>query len=334
MRFSLALFALALACGSSSSKPAEPAPPPPPAESAPPAEPAPAPAAELPPIPEAPPPTKPSAPRPHVAKALAFLPGDAQVLIGIDVPRIASTPLGAKVREAIVGAQLPASCANLRADQLGNVVLGANNSGKAVVVFDGKIAERAAMACIEAAMKTKGAKLESKTVAGRKVYFVTGSSADSGWITWTKAGIVLASSEAALNEALTPSAPKLGGDLAALSAQVDHSHMVWGVSSVPSAALGAFGVPPGKFTGALAVRGTVDIATETDVDVVIGLASPAEATALGDVVRALVAQLRATPTAAPLLAGLRLGVHGSDVHVIAKLDADLTRQVIEQLNVN
>jgi hypothetical protein len=329
----LVLSALALACGSSSPKPTEPAPVAPEPAPAPAPEPAPAPAAELPPIPEAPPPAQPGAPRPHVAKALAYLPADTQVLLGFDVPRIAGTPLGAKVREAIVGAQLPPPCAALRADQFGNVVVGANGAGKAVVVFDGKVAERAAMACVEAAMKTKGAKLDNKTIAGRKVYFVTGSSDDSGWITWTKTAILLASSEAALTEALTPSSPKLTGDLAALSARVDHNRMVWGASSVPVAALGAFGVPAGKFTGALGVRGTVDIAAETDVDVVIGLASPNEATALGDVIRGLLAPLRSTPSAAPLFAGFRLGVHGSDVHMIARLDADLTRQVIDQLNI-
>jgi hypothetical protein len=336
MRFSLALFALALACGSSSSKstePSEPAPVPPPATAEPAAPPQPAPPPALPPIPEAPPPAKPGAPRPYVAKAMAYLPADTQVLIGIDVPRIASTPLGDKLREALVGAQMPAPCASLDATKFGNVVFAANGSGKVVVVFDGKIAERAMVACADAAVKAKDAKLETKNLGGRKVYYVSGGPQDNGWITWTKTGIIMASSEAALTEALAPKSPKLGGDLAALSMQVDHARMVWGVSTVPVAALAALGVAADKITGSLAVRGSIDIAAETDVDVVIGLATPGEAAAMGDVVRALLAPLRSAPNVAPLLAGLRLGVHGNDVHLMARLDADVTRKLIEAVNV-
>src|SRR5436190_2958069 len=144
---------LALACGSSSPKPAAPAEPAPVAATPPPApEPAPAkPAApEPPPIPEAPPPTPAGPPKPHVSKALAFLPADAQAVIGFDVPRIAGTPLGDKFRQAFLGASLPKPCESLSAAQLGNIVLGVAAGGKVVGVSDGKLPERGMVACIEA----------------------------------------------------------------------------------------------------------------------------------------------------------------------------------------
>lgn len=330
MRFPPVLFALALACGSSSSKPTAPAEAPPPAQPAPPA-----PAAEPPPppIPEAPPPAPPGAPRPHVARAIANLPADAQVLIGIDVPRVAATPLGDKLRAATLGAKLPPACEALSAAQLGNIVIGVGDGGKVVAVLEATLTERAAVRCAEAAMTAKGAKLESKTVGGRKVYHASGSSDDNGWVSWTKTGIILANSEAALTGALDAKTAKLGGDLAALAARADHGRMVWGVSIVPVSALAAIGVPPDTVTGSIAVRGGIDVAAETDIDVVLGLATPAAATAMADVVRTLVGPMRGQPSMAPLLAGLRLGVHGSDVHVTARLDADVTRKVIESMNV-
>jgi len=337
MRFFSLLSALALACGSSASKPAAPAEPPPAAAPVAEAEPA-KPAAEpaepaLPPIPEAPPPAPPGAPRPHVVKALAYMPADTQVVIGVDVPRVAGTPLGDKLRESLLGAKLPAPCETLTAAQFGNVVIGTNGSGKVVVVLDGKLAERAAIACVEAGVKAKGAKAQSKMVAGRRVHYVTGSTDDNGWLTWTKTGILLASSEAALVEALDPKAAKLGGDLAALAMQTDHGRMLWAAGLVSPASLAALGAPSGTVTAPLALRAGVDIAADTDVDLVLGGSTPAGAAAMADGLRALLAPMRSSPTTAPLLAGLRLGVHGSDVHVTARLDAAITRSLINAVNV-
>jgi hypothetical protein len=337
MRFFSLLSALALACGSSSSKPAAPAAAPPPAaapaaeaEPPPPARPA---EPELPPIPEAPPPVQPAAPRPYVVKAMAYLPADTQVVIGVDVPRVAGTPLGDKLRAALLSDKVPAACEALSAAQFGNVVIGTNGSGKVVVVIDGKLAERTAIACLEAGVKAKGAKAQSKTVAGRKVHYVTGSTDDNGWITWTNGGIVMASSEAALKDALDPKTAKLGGDLAALTAQTDHGRMVWAAGVVSPASLAAIGAPAGAVPGPLALRAGVDIAADTDVDLVLGGSTPAGAAAMADALRALLAPMRSAPSTAPLFAGLRLGVHGSDVHVTARLDADITRKLIDAVNI-
>jgi hypothetical protein len=335
MKFALLLSVLALACSSSSPKPAAPAEPPPVA-AAPPAQPAPAatPAApELPPIPEAGPPVKAGPPRPHVPKALAFLPSDAHAVVGIDVPRIAGTPLGDKFRQAFLGAKLPAPCEALSASQFGNMVIGISGGGKVVVVVDGKLPERGMVSCLEAGVKAKGAKAEVKTVGGRTFHYVTGSSDDNGWITWTKTAIVMANSEAALVEALDAKASKLTGDLASLSLQVDHGRMVWAAGLVPAAALAGLGIPADVVGGPVTVRASVDMANDTDIDVVLGCVSPAAATSLANAVRPLVGQLRSAPNTAPLVAGLKLGVHGSEVHATARLDAELTRKLIEALNV-
>ena len=338
MRFFSLLSALALACGSSASKPAAPAAPPPaaaPVAEAEPVKPAAEPAAEpaLPPIPEAPPPAPPGAPRPHVVKALAYMPADTQVVIGVDVPRVAGTPLGAKLREAFVGADVPPACRTLSAAQWGNLVIGTNGAQKFVVVVDGKLPERAALACVEAGVKAKGAKLQNKTIRGRKVYYITGSADDNGWVAWLKDAVIMASSEAALVDALDTKTDKLSGDLAALTAQADHGRMVWAAGVVSPASLTAFGAPAGAVPGPIALRAGVDLAADTDIDVVLGSSTAAGAAAIADGLRTLIAPMRSAPSTAPLLTGLRLGVHGSDVHVTARLDADITRKLIDAVNV-
>lgn len=326
---------LALACGSSSPRPAAPAEPPPVA-SAPPPAPEPAPprqaAPETPPIPEAPPPVPPGPPKPHVPKALAFLPPDAQAVIGLDVPRIAKTPLGDRFRQALLGASLPKPCEALTAGQFGNIVIGAGSGGM-VVVLDGKLPERGTVACVEGGMKAKGAKAEVKTVGGHKFYYVTGSSDDNGWITWTKTAVVMASSEAALTQALDAKAAKLAGDLAQLSLQVDHGRMVWAAGIIPAAQLAAFGVSADVVGGPVSVRASVDMAGDTDIDVVFGCATPEAASALANAIRRLVGQLRSTPDTAPLVANLKLGVYGKDIHATSKLDADLMRKLIDAVHI-
>ena len=338
MRFSLVLSSVVLACSASSPKPtaptpaasAEPRPPPPVAEPAPGAKTAPAP--DLPPIPEAPPPVKAGPPRPHVAKALAYLPPETQAVIGFDVPRIAGTPLGAKVRQAFVGTEVPVACEALTAGQFGNVVVGAVVNAKIVIVVDGKLPERAMVACVEAGVKAKGAKAESKMVAGRKFHYVAGSSEDNGWITWTKTSVVMANSEAALTEAVDAKAAKLAGDLAALSTQVDHGRMVWAAGIVPAPALAAIGLSADVVPGPVTVRATLDMAGDTDIDVVLGCTTPAAAASMASALKAIVAPIRSAPNTAPLLAGLRLGVHGSEVHATARIGADLTRKLIDMLD--
>jgi hypothetical protein len=335
MRFSLVLTALALACGGGAAKPVAPAAPPPVA-SAPPAEPQPAPAAkpaapELPPIPEAPPPAKAGPPRPHVARALAFLPPETQAVIGFDVPRIAGTPIGAKLRQVFMGAQLPPACEALTAGQFGNVVVGAVVNGKVVIVVDGKLPEPAMVACVEAGVKTKGGKAESKVVGGRKFHYVAGSSDDNGWITWTKTAVVMANSEAALTQAVDPKAAKLAGELAALATQVDHGRMLWAAGIVPPTSLAAIGLSADVLGGPVSVRATLEMAADTDIDVVLGCASPAAATSVGNALKAIVEPIRSAPNTAPLVAGLRLGVHGNEVHATARIDADLTRKLLDML---
>jgi hypothetical protein len=85
--------------------------------------------------------------------------------------------------------------------------------------------------------------------------------------------------------------------------------------------------------GPVSVRASVDMAGDTDIDVVFGCATPEAAAALTNVIRRLVGQLRSAPDTAPLIANLKLGVHGKDIHVTSKLDADLMRQLIEAIHI-
>lgn len=326
------------ACGASSPAPAPAAAAPTaapgavtqaPATASPPAaQPVPAPA-----LPEAPPPSPPGAPRPHVAKALSYIPARAKFVIGLDVAATARTPVGDKLRAAFAGPDIPAACQTLTVADFGHVVFGALGDGGVVVVLDGKLGERALISCAEAAAKAHGGKLESKTIRGRKAWHISGSAQDNGWLVWLPGGgLVLANSEPALTEALDPKAAKVGGDLAQLVAQVDQSRMIWAAGVVPADVIPNLGLPPGVVTGAVSLRAAIDLASATGLDVVLGFSTADEALRVADVLRQLVAKLRSSPDSAPFVADVRLGVYDRSLHVMARLDADATHKLIDAVH--
>lgn len=326
------------ACGASAAQKPAPAPAPvPPAAPSPaavaeaPKPPAPPPA--LPALPEAPPPAGSVAQRPHVAKALAYLPERTKLVLGIDVPRLAHTPLGDKLRGSFAGPDIPAPCQKLTAGQFGNLVFGAIGDGGMVAALDGKLDERSLRPCLDAAAKAKGGKLETKAIQGRKAYYISGSAQDNGWGTWPRGGgMLLASGEAPLTEALDPKAKKLGSELAKLVAKVDQSHMVWAAAIVPADALAGLGLAGGALTGPVAMRFTLDTTTETEVDMVVELATADDATRAATALRQLVDILRKATDTAPFVRDVRLGVYDRALHVIAKLDAAATQKLMTAIN--
>jgi hypothetical protein len=265
---------------------------------------------------------------------LKLLPADVELVLGIDVPRIATTPLGVKLRSAFTGEQVPAACQALSAAQFGNLVLGALHEGGAVATLDGKLPEAKLKPCLDEAAKAHGGKVETKTVAGRKTLHIAGSDKDNGWLTWQRAGAgaILASSEAALASALDPKTAKLGGDLAAIVGQADQARMIWLAAMVPPDMIAKAGLPAGTINGPVSVRAGIDVAGDTQIDVVLGFASADEAAAVANATRALVGKLRQSDIG-PLLAGLQLGVFGNTLHLVGKLDAQLTNSVIDAIKV-
>lgn len=297
-------------------EPAEPAPPPPP------------------PFAEAPPPAAPGAPKAHVAKALAIIPQGPTILIGADIPRLATTPFGDKVIAALAKGDVPPSCKRITPAHFGNIVIGAGG-GEMVGVADGKLPERTAITCIEDALKQQGgAKLEQKKIKGHTVRFATGDDTNNGWAAWLKGVPVLGSSEMAITGALDPKAVKLkGGDLAALAARADQGHMLWGVMKLPVDQLAAMGMPT-DLSGDVTVRGWVDIGTETDIDLVFGFASPEEAAKMNEQIRMMLTPMRAAPDVEKFLGGLQLGVHGSELHAVLHLDAAATQALVDDFDLD
>lgn len=323
------------ACGARSPSPAPAAPtlaPAPVAQAPAPAPPPPAPPAPAPALPEAPPPVPAGAPRPHVTKAMSYIPARAKFVVGLDAAAVARTPVGDKLRAAFAGPEIPAPCQALTAAQLGHIVFGATGDGS-IVIFDGNLGERAMSACARATAKVHGGKLESKTIRGRKASHIAGSAQDNGWIAWLPAGgFVLASSEAALTEALDPKAAKVGGDLAQLVAQVDQSRMLWAAGVVPADAIPAMGLPAGIVTGAVSLRAAIDLASATELDVVLGFTTAGEAGRVAEVIRQLAAKLRSSPDLAPFAADVRLGIFDRSLHVMARFDADITHKLIDAIH--
>jgi hypothetical protein len=241
----LALGALFACGGSATPPPAEPAPLPDqtarPVEPAEPDEPAEPPPPPLPPIAQAPAPVEPSGPaKAHVAKALAFLPDGTKVIAGLDVVRLAPTPIGAKLISQFGSGNLPASCDKLRAADFGNLVIGGGH-GTIVAVADGKLVEKTAVTCLADGQKVRDRALTTTRIKGRTVYHADG---EDGWYTWTKAKVAIAANdEAAITGVLDPKAKKVGGAMAALTKLADHGRAAWVVATTSADELAGIGRP-------------------------------------------------------------------------------------------
>jgi hypothetical protein len=289
----------------------------------------------LPPIATAPAPAAAGTPDPHVAKALALLPAEANIIFGIDVPRLAATPLGDKFKAALVANGMPSTCDKLDVGQFGDVTFAAGN-GNLVAVISGKLPEKVIVPCIDAGMKAKGGKLANKKISGRKVYFGTGGSDDdNGWTTWNKAGVPLfATSEASITAALDAKSPKVGAELTALANKADHTHVAWIAGRLPADMLAALGMPPGLVGGDVSFHGWLDQSAGTQLDVVIGFTTPDEANKMNDHLRQMLEPMRANPDIAQVVSGLQLGAHGNELHAVLALDEATTAKLLEAMNVN
>lgn len=349
--FRIATALVLIACGSSSKPaPAGPtagAPPsPPPVEanqaSEPPEPPEP-PAPEPPPLAEAPAWT-PTKPRPHVAKALAQFPADSRLVIGLDMARLASTPMGEALHAVLLKStdKLPASCTKLSAAKLGEVVVatagvagpgGVSTGDAAVGIADRAILERDVIPCMKDVMKGKGGELKSKKVAGRTVHYAAGVPDSNGWITWTKDGVpIFAGGEAWLTTTLDPKAPKLGASLADLATRADHGRMIWAAIELAPAQLRDLGLPEGLLSAPAGLRLGLDLAQEFELDLVATFASADEASRIAALLRAQINELRRSPATASFLSDVRLGLHGTELRLIIRLDAGTTTMLIELLN--
>jgi hypothetical protein len=333
-----------IACGSAD----EPAPSRPAASSTPQAAPPPAATAERPadppvpdePLPEAPP-SVPSAPQPQVVRALARLPADSRFVIGIDMPRIANGALGGLLRASFAkqAPTLPASCASLSVTQLGQVVAAGaakgGQTGEALVGFlDRALKERVVIPCVKDVMKSKGGELKSKRVLGHTAHFATGTPDDNAWITWTKDGTpVLAAGEAWLAATLDPKAAKIAPALADLASRADHGRMIWAAAEITPDDARGWGLPEDLVAAPVAVRAAADLTDEIEVDVVAAFKTADEANRVAALLRAQIGQLRRDPTARSLLSAirLRLGVHGTEVRVMAHPDAETTAVLLKIL---
>lgn len=344
--FRIAAALVLIACGSSSKPaPANPtagapaATPPSEAERA--AEPPPAPPAapEPPPLAEAPAWT-PTTPRPHVTKALPQLPAAARFVAGVDIPRLAATPLGDKLRGVFLDAmdKLPASCAAISATKFGEMVMagagvaapGAASTGdEAVAILDRKILERELIPCVKDIMKSKGGELKTKKVAGRTIYFPSGTANDNGWMTWTKEGVpYIAGSEAWLTATLDPKAAKLAPSLADLAMRADHGRMIWAAMEITPALLGTIGMSEGMLTAPAGVRVGLDLAKEFELDLVATFGAADDANRIATILRGQINELRRSPALAAFLSDVRFSLRGTELRVIVRLDAATSEMLL------
>ncbi len=338
MKLIVALSAVLLCACGSSPPPAAPAPAlvePSPSPAQPEAG-APAPTPEPAPLPPAPPWDAPGAPPSYVSAALVQVPASVRYVAAIDLPRLAGTPVGDKLREALIGAavELPASCKSLNPTALGNVILaGGGDGGELVGIAAGKMAERPVITCLTALVKSRGGALKNKKLAGRTAYYATGSADDNGWITWTRAGTpIMAGDEAMLTATLDAKAAKISPELAALVASADHRRMMWGAAKVTSAEVQTLPVPAGMVTGPVTIRFGIDLGAELELDVAFGFASTEEANRVAQELRKQLGEVRQGPPLDSLLRDVKLGVHGRDLRVIIHLDAAATTQALGFLN--
>lgn len=263
---------------------------------------------------------------PALVSALAHVPGDAAVVVGVDVVRLADTRYGATLRASMVGRELPPACDALTVADFGSLIFAVRGQDDLVMIPTGPMPEALVRSCASAIVTAKGGKLVSSTVAGRRAYHVEGSPEDNGWVSWLPPGqMVMATSEGGLRAAIDPALPRLTSALGALVQSAERSRMVWVAARVAPSWVAELGLPLPTLVAPVSVRAALDLGDEIDVAVALSLgpatdeARVADAEAVADALRDLVAQVR-TSSVRGLVAGVQIVVEGAEVRIYAHLD--------------
>ena len=293
------------------------------------------------------------APSPEVT-GLAAVPATAQVVIGVDVGKLAGSPIVERAVEQLLlrDPQLAASWAHVRDGcaldlprQIKHVMLalgppgqGAVGAGPVLMVATGTLAEPDLAGCLRTLVGKGGGALTAKTVVGRSIYQVRDGNRTMHFAFSRPDTVVLGTSEAWVTEALGagPKAPS-SAELTGWLALTDQTAPVWAVGRVDDRVRsGLVGASGGKLTaGPRAIAFALDPSTGAKVDLGAVMDTPEDAKRLesfaqGELkVVGMVAQMKSLGS---IVAKLTVAADGRVVRFRAALTLDEVNQLLSVLD--
>ncbi len=168
------------------------------------------------------------------ASPAVALPAETKAIIGVDVARVAASPLAVRAVRGLLAAdpetrtKLDGLLARCRLDpvaDLKTIVVAMAGPEDVAAVVTGRVDEKALVACIRetSAVEQRGRVYASTGKDGQKVFFAFGG----------EPSMVLATTEAWLGKIMDPAAAKVGGATAARLAKVSPKAALWGVGELP-----------------------------------------------------------------------------------------------------
>jgi hypothetical protein len=291
--------------------------------------------------------TTPARPASAVDFALDGLPREARFLVGVDVTRLAATPVGARLIEALgtvevvnAYASLGAACP-LHASDFGLLVIGGDNGedNRMSMLARTAIAERTAVTCVEALMQQKSGTVAHVPVAGRVAYHTVGSGTDDSWFAAAGPGrLAIADGREWLARTIDPAAPhaRQNAALAAAAARVDASAPLWlAMVLFPSEQAALVLASGGKLEQApSAVAISAQVSTSLSFELAATFADAAHAVQASVLASALVADWREAAKGSPfeaVLAHVTVSVSGTQVVARVVVDAQATDVIVSGL---
>jgi hypothetical protein len=168
------------------------------------------------------------------AAAAVALPAETKAVIGVDVARVAGSPLAVRAVRRLLDEDpetrtktdsLLARCKIDPAVDLKTIVVAMAGPEDVAVVVTGRLDEKTLVACFRetAAVEQRGRVYVSTPKDGPKVFFAFGG----------EPSLVLSTTETWLAKIMDPGAAKIGGAIAARLAKVGPKAALWGVGELP-----------------------------------------------------------------------------------------------------
>lgn len=223
---------------------------------------------------------------------LAAMPAGVDQVVGLDVTRLAGSPLVERgvsallAGDAELAADLDALLTACRLEVVRDVRriwlgMERDGGGQAIMVVEGQLTEGQLQACVGKAQAASGGRLTSARVAGRTHYQVDQDGARPDvWFTVVGDGVVAVATSAALLAAAAGDGPKLAGagELGPLIERAGAGHAVWFAGSVPPEVGAGLGKVAGGGLGApRAMFGHLDLDGPLDAELGVVLASAGQA---------------------------------------------------------
>lgn len=244
---------------------------------------------------------------------LAAMPASVDQVIGLDVARLARSPLVERAVGVLLAGEpdlardldaLTSGCNISIERDIRRLWLGMDRDGggRAMLVVDGDLTEGQLGACVGRAIGASGGRLTGERVAGRTHYHVVqGGGRPEVWFAVVGKGVVVVASTGELLAEAAGDGPKVtsAADLNALVERAGTGHAVWFAGSVPPEVGQGLGtVSGGALAAPRAMYGHVDLDGPLDAELGVVLGSAKEAADGASLVKgqlgtlALVAQAR------------------------------------------